>query len=184
MKKVDIKNIKAAKNYSNALFETSKEEGKTEKVLSELEYIVDLVNKNDYLKEFLLNPVISKDDKKKVISQVFEGIISSITMDFLFLLNDNSRLNILETLLSQYTKKVDEELKIERPCVISAIELSEEYKNIITQKLETKMNARVLPIFEVEPEIIGGLIIEARDKTIDCSLSAKFKNMTKQLIKG
>lgn len=184
MEKVDIKQIKAARNYSNALYETSKEQEKSEKVLSELEYIVDLINKNEQLKEFLNNPVITKEDKKNVLIQVFEGVISPVTMDFLMLLNDSSRLNILETVLSVFSKRIDGELNIERPLVTSAVELSEEYKNIITQKLEMKLRAKVLPKFEVEPEIIGGLIIEARDKTLDFSLNTKFKNMTKQLIKG
>ena len=134
MEKVDIKKIKPAKNYSNALFETAKELGRNEKVLNELEYIVDLISKNDHLKEFLNNPVISKDDKKSVLSQVFDGILSDITTDFLLLLNDNSRLDLLEAVLVQYTKKMDEELNIERPNVISAVELSDDYKNTIIQK--------------------------------------------------
>ncbi|MBR6163389.1 ATP synthase F1 subunit delta [bacterium] len=184
MEKVDIKKIKPAKNYSNALFETAKELGRNEKVLNELEYIVDLISKNDHLKEFLNNPVISKDDKKSVLSQVFDGILSDITTDFLLLLNDNSRLDLLEAVLVQYTKKMDEELNIERPNVISAVELSDDYKNTIIQKLESKLNSKVLPRFEVEPSIIGGLIIEVKDKTIDFSLNTKFKNMSKQLIKG
>ena len=185
MEKVDIKLIKAARNYSNALYETSKEQGGSEKVLSELEYIVDLINKNGQLKEFLENPVVTREDKKNVLLQVFDGIVSKMTMDFLMLLNDNSRLDILETVLIQYSHIIDGELNIERPCIISAIDLSEEYKNIIIQKLSDKLGgAKVMPKFEVEPEIIGGLIIEAKDKTIDFSLRTKFKNMTKQLIKG
>lgn len=185
MKKVDIKQIKAAKNYSNALYETSKEQGRSEKVLSELEYIVDLINKNSQLKEFLENPVVTREDKKNVLMQVFDGVIGKITMDFLMLLNENLRLDILESVLYQYSNIIDKELNIERPCIISAIDLSEEYRNIIIQKLSAKLGgAKVMPKFEVEPDIIGGLIIEAKDKTIDFSLRTKFKNMTKQLIKG
>lgn len=184
MDKVDVKQIKPAKSYTNALYETAKEMNSSEKVLKELEYIVEIIDKNSELKTFFFNPVVTKDDKKEVLRKVFEGIISSNSMNFLLLLADNGRFDLIETILSEYTKKVDKELNIEKPCVISAIELSEEYKQKITQKLESKLNATVIPSYRVEPEIIGGLIIEARDKTIDFSLRTKFKNMTKELTKG
>lgn len=184
MEKVDVKQIKTAKSYTNALYETAKEQNSSEKVLKELEYIVDLVNKNAELKTFLTNPVVSKDDKKEVLLRIFEGIISNNSKNFLLLLADNARLDLLDNILDEYTKKVDKELNIEKPSVISAVELSEEYKQKILQKLEAKLNAKVIPQFRVEPEIIGGLIIEARDKTLDFSLRTKFKNMTKELTKG
>ena len=42
----------------------------------------------------------------------------------------------------------------------------------------------ILPEYQINPEIIGGLVIELEDKTIDCSLKTKFENMKKQLTKG
>ena len=184
MDKVDVKQIKTAKSYTNALWETAKEQNCVEKVLHELEYSADVINKNAELKEFLNNPVVSRDDKKEVLLNIFEGIISNLTKDYLLLLCDNSRLDIIESILIQYSTRLDKELNIEKPCVISAVELTEEYKQKIIQKLEAKLGAKVIPLYKVEPEIIGGLIIEAKDKTLDFSLRTKFKNMTKELTKG
>ena len=86
--------------------------------------------------------------------------------------------------MAEYSQRIDKELNIEKPRVVSAVELSEEYKQKITQKLQAKLNATVIPFYEVDSEIIGGLIIEARDKTLDFSLRTKFKNITKELTKG
>ena len=86
MEKVDVKQIKTAKSYTNALWETAKEQNCAEKVLSELEYIADVINKNPELKEFFINPVITKDDKKEVLLKVFDGIITPLTKDYLLLL--------------------------------------------------------------------------------------------------
>ena len=184
MEKVDVKKIKAAKSYTNALFEASKENNSTQKVLSELEYLVDITTKNPQLQEFFVNPVITKEDKKEVISKIFSGIISKTTENFLCILTDNSRLDLIENILEEFSHKNDKELNIEKPLVTSAIELNEEYKQKIIQKLESKLSAKVIPNFYVDPEIIGGLIFEVKDKTIDFSLRTKFKNMTKQLTKG
>lgn len=184
MEKVDVKKIKSAKIYANALYETSKEENSTQKVLCELEYLVDIIRKNPELHEFFDNPVISREDKKEVISKVFGGIMSKTTENFLYLLADNLRLDLIENVIAEFTKKTDRDLNIEKPLITSAIELNEDYKQKIIQKLESKLGSKVIPYFYVEPEIIGGLIVEVRDKTIDFSLRTKFKNMTKQLTKG
>ena len=46
------------------------------------------------------------------------------------------------------------------------------------------MTKTVVPEYQVNSDIIGGLIIEIDDKTVDCSLKTKFENMKKQLTKG
>ena len=54
----------------------------------------------------------------------------------------------------------------------------------LLSKLEIKLNKKVEPEYSVNADIIGGLIVEIGDKTIDCSLKTKFDNMQKQLTKG
>ena len=55
---------------------------------------------------------------------------------------------------------------------------------LINKKLETKLSKTVIPEYKVSPDIIGGLVIEIDDKTIDCSIKAKFENLRQQLTKG
>ena len=136
MDKVDVKQIKPAKSYTNALYETAKDENNSQKVLKELEYIVEIIRKNPDLKEFFLNPVVSRNDKKEVISKLFDGIIGKVSENFLFLLADNYRLDLIESVLAEYSTKIDRELNIEKPSIISAVELSGEYKQKIIQKCE------------------------------------------------
>ncbi|MCD7740132.1 MAG: F0F1 ATP synthase subunit delta, partial [Candidatus Gastranaerophilales bacterium] len=73
---------------------------------------------------------------------------------------------------------------IVKPVVISAIELEESQKNKIIEKLEYKLTKKVIPQYQVNPDIIGGLIFKIDDKTIDCSIKTKFDNMKQQLTKG
>ena len=73
---------------------------------------------------------------------------------------------------------------IVKPSIISAIELSEEQKSRIVEKLKTKLNKEIEPEYTVNADIIGGLIVEIEDRTIDCSIKSKFENMKKQLTKG
>lgn len=180
----DVKHIKAAKRYSNAIFKSAVESDMLDKIYNDLLFVDETINLNSQLKEFLLNPVISKDDKKDVLVKLFSNHINKITIDFLFVLADNSRLDILGEVLNQFIHKYNEKNDIIKPKIISAVGLDEVQKSILTEKLEKKLKKKIIPEYVINDDIIGGLIVEIDDNTIDCSLKTKFYNMKQQLTKG
>lgn len=184
MKIGDIKNIKIAKKYANALFESASEAGLIDKVYNDIVFVTETLASNYELAEFLRSPLIQIKDKKDVIQKLFSLHIENITSDFIYVLIDSGRFNVLNEVLNQYSALLNKEKNIVKTYVTSAVELDDNQKNILILKLETKLNKKVEPEYIVNSEIIGGLIVEIEDKTIDCSLKAKFDNMQKQLTKG
>ena len=184
MKIGDIKNKKIARKYSNALLELAVEKNLASKVYEDLVFVCETVNSNEQLQEIFYSPIISQADKTEIISKLFSVHIEKITLDFLLLLIEANRTDALCEVLNQYEKSYNENNNIVKPIIISAIELNEQQKNKIVEKLQNKMIKTILPEYQINPEIIGGLVIELEDKTIDCSLKTKFENMKKQLTKG
>ncbi len=184
MKTTDVKNIKISKKYSNALLETAQNENKTDIIYNDLIFIVETINTNKHFADFLLSPVINAEDKKEVIAKIFSVHVEKITLDFLYLLTDHNRLNVLNEILNQFSYSYNELNNIVKPIIISAVELNSEQKNKIEKKLQKKLYKKISPEYLIDSGIIGGLIIEIGDKTIDCSLKTKFDNMKKQLTKG
>ena len=184
MKITDVKNIKASRKYSNALISTALENNNADKIYQDLVFITETIKTNAQLHDFLYNPVVTCSDKIDVIKKLFSVHIDKISLDFMLLLAENRRLNILEEVLNQYLESYNKHKNIVKPLIVSAVELDEERKKRIIQKLETKLSKTVLPEYKVSPDIIGGLIIEIDDKTIDCSIRAKFENLRQQLTKG
>ena len=180
----DVKNIKIARKYSNALLELAVENNNLDKVFNDFVFIMETLNSNSQLKDFLYSPIINVQDKKDVVNKIFSIHVDKTTIDFLFVLVDSNRVNILDEILNQFAKTYNKESGIVKPVVISAVELDDVQKSNVVEKLEVKLSKKILPEFKVDEDIIGGLIIEIEDKTIDCSLRTKFKNMKKQLTKG
>ncbi len=180
----DVKNIKIAKKYSNAYYEMAKSNNKQEQIYNDLLFINETISANQQLNDFLTSPLIKNEDKKEVITKLFSIHTDKLTLEFLYLLTDNNRLNILKEILNQYAKIYNTENNIIKPIIISAVELNEIQKNKLNEKLEDKLSKKVIPAYQIDKEIIGGIIIEIEDKTIDCSIKTKFENMKKQLIKG
>ena len=184
MKIGDIKNKKIARKYSNALLETALEQNLSSKVYEDLVFVCETINSNEQLQEIFYSPIISQADKTEIIEKLFSIHIEKITLDFLFLLIEANRTDALCEVLNQYSTSYNEYNNIVKPVVISAVELNEAQKNRIVEKLQNKMSKTIIPEYQVNPDIIGGLIIEIEDKTVDCSLKTKFENMQKQLTKG
>ena len=184
MKIGDIKNIKIARKYANALLESAIEADKADKVYNDLLFIAETINANPELANALLNPVVKIEDKKAIADKIFSIHTDKITIDFIFILIDSNRLNVLDEIINQYSVIYNEANNIVKPLIISAIELDETQKQKIVEKLQNKLMKTVQPEYIKDEKIIGGLIIEIGDKTIDCSLKTKFETMKKQLTKG
>lgn len=184
MKIGDVKHIKIAKKYALALFQSASELNISDKVYQDLLFVFETINTNSELSSALYNPVVIFEDKKDIINKLFSVHVDVKSLDFILLLIENGRLNVLSEVINQYLSILNKNRNILTPEIISAVELNEEQKSRIINRLEMKLSKKVIPEYTVNPDIIGGLIVEFDDKTIDCSINTKFETMKKQLTKG
>ena len=184
MRTGDVKNIKIARKYSNALISAAVDANNVDKVRQDLIFIAETIKTNEQLSAFLYNPVIKLEDKTDTINKLFAVHTEKISLDFIVMLIESGRLNIIEEVVNQYLYAYYKYKNIIKPVIISAVELNEEQKSRITGKLEQKFSKTIMPEYKIDSDIIGGLIVEIEDKTIDCSIKTKFDNMRKQLTKG
>lgn len=182
MNSVDVKQIKIAKRYAVALVESAVDDGVLQPVFQQLCMVRDTLLNSADLFDFLTNPIVSFTDKYDVIDKVFSSEVSDKVTNFLKLLVENSRFELFYSVIEQYSVKLDEFNNISRVSVVSAVNLDDEAKRRIVEKLEFKISKKVIAEYKVNPEIIAGLVIEVNNKTIDTSLKTKLNNIKKQLI--
>ncbi len=169
---IDLKNLKPAKRYSKALLECSDPD-----IYKSLEFVLDTVNNNPELSSFFNNPVISKQDKKDVLLEVFKGRVSDYTVNFLCLLVEENRLCILDDILLSLKNDINETENILQADIISAVELNETQKEAIISKLKEKTGKNILPGYATDSGILGGMIIKINDTVIDFSLKTRIDNL-------
>lgn len=184
MKITDVKNGLIAKKYATALYEEAEEKHIVEKVYNDLIFIVETFNSNSELKEFSISPIINKSDKQDVLGKLFSPHCEITSVDFIKMLVDCGRMSIINEILNQFVIIFDKKNNIAKPIITSAVELDDNQKETILGKLSSKLSKTIKPEYVVNPDIIGGLIIDIEDKTIDFSLKSKFDNMKKTLTKG
>lgn len=182
MSNIDVKQIRIAKRYGDALLESAQDSNTLQNVFENLKFVENTLETSADLKNFLENPIISHKDKKDVINEVFKASVNDIVLSFLNLLIDNNRFNLLESSIAAYSDKLDEINNVVKVKVLSAVQLSDDMKNKLVEKLEQKVSKKVIANYELKPEIIAGLVIEINDKTVDTSLKTKLNSLKKQLI--
>ncbi len=180
----DTKNILIAQRYSQALSDMAKEGVLSyEQINDNLTRISDILNSSNDLKEFLINPLVSADDKKDVLNQIFSNETDSVILNFLKVLIDKKRFDAFDEIVLSYRTDLDKINNISRVKVVSAVEMTVEEKDRLIAKLSQKMNKQVILETEVDEEILAGLVIKIGDNVIDTSLRHKLDELEKSIMK-
>ena len=179
---IDKKQLKTAKNYSEALFQIGSVQNDVEKLYTQLKNITEILNSSSELKTFLESPLVSANDKKEIIYKVFGKDFDLQLINLMNLLADNKRFALLETVLNCFEKLYEQKNNISKISVISATEINENSKKRLETVLSQKTGKNIIPQYRIKEDIIGGIIIKINDKIIDLSLDKKIKNMERQII--
>lgn len=173
-----------AKRYAKAIFTIGQEQENYEEYNEVLQGVATLFTETPEVADALTNPLYPMDVKEKVMT----GLVASIGVDavmgnFLNLLVQKKRAEILPEIANAYKTMVDEAKNISHGNVISAVELSDELKNNIQTVLEKLTGKKVELTTSVDPSIIGGMVAKVGDLVLDGSIKTQLAGL-KDSIKG
>ena len=171
-----ISNI--SKRYARAFFDIAGEEKKLEQYYDELHQFSSVIAQNKDLGGFLANPIFEQESKKKVLEKIIGKLsLSPMTINFLKLLIDKKRIDILPDIETCYRQLMDETLKTVRVTVKTAFPLSGEMQSYITSSLK-KMTGRTVDVtVENDKNLLGGIVIGVGDTLYDGSIKNQLNNM-------
>lgn len=131
------------------------------------------------------NPIFSAEDKKAVIGKIMDKLkITGEVRNFCLLLADKGRLNELPAISSVYAELLDEAQGIKRGVFVSAVKIAEKKKGEIVKQLEDQLKAKLVLDFEVDPDILGGVVLKVGDQVLDASLKAQLSILKETIRRG
>ena len=175
-----------SKKWAKALIElTSEDESiSKEEVLSDLKGIAETIESSEELSNVINNPSISTEEKQIVICKLFQDKVKPIVYNFLFVLNLKKRMNIIGEIVAEFEKELELLKNIVRVDITSAIDLSEEKKSSIRQRVAEKLQKDVKVSWGVDADIIAGLIFNIDDTVVDNSIRHKLDTLSNIIIRG
>lgn len=178
------KNGLIAQRYAQSLVEIVND-GKLsyEKISADFNLIKSTLAQSKDLDTFLTNPLISNEDKKEILTEIFSKEIDSLMLNFLKVLVDKNRFQVFGEIVDSYNLTLDKINKVSRVKIVSAVQLSENLKDKLKEKLENKLQKTVTLDWEIDSEIIAGLVIKMGDNIVDTSLKHKLEDLSKSISK-
>ncbi len=183
-KAVENENKLVSQRYAKALLELVDENKlSNDEVLNQLNDISKSVENSEDLNRVMSSPVISANEKKNVLVKLFEKDNSKIVVNFLQLLVDKNKFDILNSVVKEYANEVNKLNNRLLINVTSAIELTPSDKAMVKVKLEKVLSKEIELDWSVNKDIIAGLVFEANDNIVDNSLRHQLQELSRKLIK-
>ena len=168
--------------YAKALYAVAADKGITDQVGEELESLTGLIAGNKDLEKLLFHPTISTVIKKNLFTNLLSEDSSGLIKRFFCLLIDKRREKMV-TVLSAAYKVISRKVKgIVVAEVQSTIEMTDDNLNLLKSKLEKLLSKTVEIETQINPKILGGLVIRIGDKLIDGSVRSKLLGLKKRLM--
>ena len=174
---------RVAGRYAKSLMDLSKEMGKLDAVVEDVKSLAAAVKNRDlYL--LLQSPIINADKKNAIMTAIFGGKLSDLTMSFIKICVDKGREGLLPDISTEFLAAHKRMQGITTVKVTAATPLSTEAVEAIRKQLVASSDtlAKVEIEVKVDPELIGGYVVEFGDKLYDASIAHKLDVLKKDFV--
>ena len=167
--------------YGTALVEAAREVGKENQILEEAQAVVQLIEDEPDLHQFINYPGVSADEKKEVLKNIFEGRICNELLNFLYILVDKRRTMNFGRIIKVYKSLVEREEGVSYGTVYSVVKLSDERMAELEEQTSKLLQMNVKLENELDPSLLAGFKILVEGKIIDASYRKKFDELASQM---
>jgi F-type H+-transporting ATPase subunit delta len=170
----------AQRMYARALFEAAQESERVDEVAGELRALALALDESQELAQFLVNPQVEPAAKGEVLQRVAEGA-DELVRNFLRLLAEKGRAGELAEIQDEFAALVDQAQGRIAVELTTAYELSDEEAASIAGKIEQASGRTVEAERKVDPDLIGGLILQAGSLRVDASVRGRLQRLRREL---
>jgi len=173
-----------ARRYAQAFFAIAQEKDMVDRLENELKTVVDEINSIEDLKKVMDHQLISPEDKKNILNQIFSGEISEITVNFLDVVVDKYRAPYIPAIYEEFVSYANEARNMADAQVNAAVAITDADIKDIVAKLEAATGKTIRLQAKVDSSLIGGVIVRIGDKIIDGSLAGRLAKLKDNLLKS
>lgn len=169
------------KRYGKALFELAIEEQCLTEVYQELMTLRQVYQELPEFGQIITDNHLDIHEKRKLFDQLLNGF-DGLVKNFLEIVYEYNRMDDLLMIIDEYERRYDEYQGLVLGTVTTAVALSEAQKQAIEAQIAQKLGYKKAHLETVvEPEILGGVIVEANHQVIDGSIKSQLDYLRQQM---
>ncbi len=169
--------------YARALLKSATGLSQEDAVYKDMQLLLQSYIQVPQLRFTIDNPIIAKNKKMELVETAAGGKASEITRRFFRLVFKEGRESSLQLMAASYITLYRKQKNITRGKLTTAVAVSAETEAKMKQMVEQKTHGTVEFNVEVDPDIIGGFILEYDTYRMDASVKTKLNSVLTTLLK-
>jgi F-type H+-transporting ATPase subunit delta len=167
---------RAVSRYVKSLIDLSVEQNVLEQVHNDMLLFSKVVNDSSAFALMLKSPVINHDQKRAVLEGLFSKKVNKLTMAFLDIITRKNREPLLPAIAREFHNSYNEFKGIRKATVTTAVPLDAKLRGEFETLVKSYSDKKQVELIEkVDPEMIGGFVLNIADKQVDASIKNKLK---------
>ncbi len=177
------RDVGIARRYAQALFLAARKKEAVDRVWDDLQGVVAVDHAaGDRFRLFLEAPQVPTEHKFAALEATFRPVVHPLVVEFFRLLLAKKRMFELRTIVGEFERLVEAHRGVVRARVTSAIPLLDAELSQLVGALETGMKKKVRVVANVDPAILGGLVVRVGDRIADKSVRTMLTRLRDQLL--
>lgn len=173
--------IRIASRYAKSLIDLADERGALDEVLGDIKSFKQATENRDlYL--LLKSPIINVSKKQQVFDALFGGKMNELTSAFFKIILNKGREAYLPEIADEFIAQYKKLKHITSVTLVTATPLGAETISKIKQRLVASeaTDDHVELLTEVDPNLIGGFVLDFGDQLYDASIAHKLEKLKKE----
>ncbi len=172
--------IQVASRYAKSLIDLAQEQNALEPIKNDIELFIATCRANPTLQAVLKNPIIGPEKKTHILTELFANRLHPVIIEFFRIVVRKGRSEILYGTAKEFINEYNLRKNIIKATVTSASPLSEDSRKQIEEVVKQATNGEVVLTAKIDPNLIGGFILNVGDRQFDASISSKLNKLKKE----
>jgi F-type H+-transporting ATPase subunit delta len=172
-----------ARIYAEALLAAAERQNAVEATGEELNaFVAEVLDEDAAAEAFLSSPAVGRKAKSAVLTAALPGRASDLLRGLFAVLTRNGRLDLVRGIAAAYRQLLDERAGRVRVKVSSAVKLSDAQRDALAETLANILNQKPVLDVRVEPDLLGGMIVQVGDRVIDTTVRTRLQTIRNLLL--
>jgi F-type H+-transporting ATPase subunit delta len=167
--------------YAQALLDAAQEKKRLAAVRKQFDQFAAALRGSDELRRFLQNPQVELMTKQAALEDLLKGS-DELFLNFVRLLADKSRIAEVERVYEEWTRLLAQQERILELELQTAVKLSDKEAARVVGQIEKASGRKIVATRTVDPDLIGGLVVQAGSLRLDASVRGRLEQLREQLI--
>ena len=169
--------------YARSLFEVAREQDKLDVVRDQLGAFADALDDTRELQVFFFSPYFSTQEKEDGLERAVADA-DPVVLNFLKLLIEKHRMPVIFRVRATYDRLWEQENQLLPVEITSAVRLDEAIVRQLGERIEEQTGRKVELSSRVEPDILGGIVVQVGNSVLDASVRNRLEQLRRQVARA